>query len=70
MATCTMAKVRDHGLPPTLATFITSIAVWFQSVTTSARAVPVATAKKIAIAITVERFMILLCETALTGYEL
>ena len=33
-----MAKVRDAGLPPTFAAFITAIAVLFHSVTISARA--------------------------------
>src|SRR5215203_1614570 len=65
MATCTMANVRDHGLPPTLATFITSIVVWFQSVTTSARAMPIVAAKKIAIAKVLECFMILPCRDCL-----
>jgi hypothetical protein len=37
------ASMAEQRLPATLATFMTSIAVWFQSAI-SARAVPVATA--------------------------
>ena len=59
MATCTMAKVRDQGLPATLAAFITSIEVSFQSVTVSAREVQVANAVSIAIAVAAKYFMML-----------
>jgi hypothetical protein len=40
MATCTIAMLRDHGLPATFAAFRTSIDVWFHSVTVSALAWP------------------------------
>jgi hypothetical protein len=36
IATCIIAMLRVHGLPPVLAAFMTAIAVWFQSVMTSA----------------------------------
>ena len=45
------------GLPPTPATFITSSAVWFQSVTVSARAVQAANAMSSPTAMAQERFM-------------
>src|SRR4030095_8667578 len=38
IATCTIAMLRLQGLPPTFAAFIAAIAVWFQSVMTSALA--------------------------------
>src|ERR1041384_1855524 len=38
IATCTIAMLRLHGLPPTFAAFIAAMAVWFQSVMTSALA--------------------------------
>src|SRR5262245_26275112 len=36
--TCMIARVRVQGLPATLTAFMTSMAAWFQSVMTSARA--------------------------------
>jgi hypothetical protein len=38
METCIMARLRVHGLPPTFTAAMTSMAVLFQSVITSARA--------------------------------
>jgi hypothetical protein len=54
-------------LPATPATFMTSMAVWFQSVTVSARAVDVAKVMSTPIAIAVDRCMMLswLCEAKL-----
>src|SRR5262249_62290010 len=36
--TCMIARLRVHGLPETFTAFMTSMAVWVQSVMTSARA--------------------------------
>jgi hypothetical protein len=51
--------MRDQGLPATPATFMISMAVWFQSVTVSARAVQVANAMSTPIAVAIDRFMML-----------
>src|SRR5262249_3846104 len=54
-----IAMLRDQGLTLTFAAFSMSIAIWFQSVTTSACAVAAHTVKSIPIVVRAMRLMVL-----------